>query len=149
MVDVSTKEASARSATAEALVRFQEASTVAILRQGYASKGDVLSTARVAGIMAAKRTAELIPLCHPLPIDHVAIDIDLDETIPGLRVSATVRCRAATGVEMEALTAASVTALTIIDMLKSVDRWITIEALRLMKKSGGRHGRLVRSVDNG
>jgi cyclic pyranopterin phosphate synthase len=149
MVDVSTKQPSARSATAEALVRFQEASTVATLREGTASKGDVLATARVAGIMAAKRTAELIPLCHPMPIDHVAIDIDLDDTLPGLRVSATVRCRAATGVEMEALTAASVAALTIIDMLKSVDRWITVEALRLREKSGGRDGRLVRPVENG
>jgi len=144
MVDVSAKAETARSATAEAAVRFHDATTMNQLRGGATTKGNVLATARLAGIMAAKRTGELIPLCHPLPLDHVAVDIELDDGLPGVRISATARCRGATGVEMEALTAASVAALTIVDMLKSVDRWMTIEVVRLREKSGGRHGHLVR-----
>jgi cyclic pyranopterin phosphate synthase len=144
MVDVSAKLATSRSATAQALVRFHEATTVDVLRRGDAPKGDVLATARLAGIMGAKRTAELIPLCHPLPLDHVEVDIAIDDSVPGVRITATARCRGATGVEMEALTAASVTALTIIDMLKAVDRWISVENVQLVEKTGGRHGRLTR-----
>ncbi len=149
MVDVGAKELSSRSATAEAAVRFHDPSTVGMVRGGAGAKGDVLTTARLAGIMAAKRTAELIPLCHPIPLDHVAIDIELDDSLPGVRITATTRCRAATGVEMEALTAASVAALTVIDMLKSVDRWMTVENLQLREKSGGRHGRLTRPIESG
>ncbi|MBJ7609665.1 MAG: cyclic pyranopterin monophosphate synthase MoaC [Candidatus Dormibacteraeota bacterium] len=147
MVDVSAKPESVRSATADATVRFHEAGTVAVLRGGDTAKGNVLATARLAGIMAAKRTAELIPLCHSLPLDHVAVDIEIDEQLPGLRISATARCRGATGVEMEALTAVSLTALTVIDMLKSVDRWIAIENIRLREKSGGRHGHISRPAN--
>ncbi|MEO8897894.1 MAG: cyclic pyranopterin monophosphate synthase MoaC [Candidatus Dormibacter sp.] len=149
MVDIGAKELSARSATAEAAVHFHDPSTVGVVRRGAGAKGDVLTTARLAGIMAAKRTAELIPLCHPIPLDHVSIDIELDDSLPGVWITATTRCRAATGVEMEALTAASVAALTVIDMLKSVDRWMTVENLRLREKSGGRHGQLTRPVESG
>jgi cyclic pyranopterin phosphate synthase len=144
MVDVSDKEHSARSATATARVRFHEPNTLGLLRTGAAAKGDVLATARIAGILAAKRTAELIPLCHPLPLDHVAVDFELLDDLPGLRITASARCRGATGVEMEALSAVSVAALTVIDMLKSTDRWITVEDIGLLEKSGGRHGRMVR-----
>ncbi len=144
MVDVSAKEPTVRTATADGVVRFSETSTIATLRGGDARKGDVLATARLAGIMAAKRTGDLIPLCHPLPLDHVAIDIDIDDALPGVRIAATARCRAATGVEMEALTAVAVAALTVIDMLKAVDRWMTVEGIGLREKSGGRHGHLTR-----
>ncbi|MFI5313799.1 MAG: cyclic pyranopterin monophosphate synthase MoaC [Candidatus Dormibacteria bacterium] len=149
MVDVGSKALSSRSATAEAKVRFQQRPTMDALRRGAGTKGDVLTVARLAGIMAAKRTSDLIPLCHPIPLDHVSIDIDLDDSLPGVRIVATTRCRAATGVEMEALTAAAVTALTVIDMLKSVDRWMTIESVRLLDKQGGRHGSLTRPVNGG
>lgn len=144
MVDVGGKAETIRSATAHARVRFHEADTLKRLRAGTVVKGDVLNTARIGGIMAAKRTAELIPLCHPVALDHVAIDFELLDDLPGLRVMSTARCRGVTGVEMEALTAASVAALTVIDMLKSIDRWITVEDLRLVEKSGGRHGPLLR-----
>jgi cyclic pyranopterin phosphate synthase len=147
MVDVGIKEVSERSAVAEATVRFHETSTIDLIRDGSAPKGDVITTARLAGIMAAKRTSELIPLCHPISLDHVSVDLNLDEALPGLRITATARCRAATGVEMEALTAASVAALTVIDMLKAVDRWMTVEGLRLLQKSGGRHGQLIRPAE--
>ncbi len=140
MVDVGAKPLTARSATAEAAVRFHEDSTLDVVRKRGSAKGDVLATARLAGIMAAKRTPELIPLCHQIALDHVSVDIELDEGLPGLRITATAECRAATGVEMEALTAVSVAALTLIDMLKSVDRWMTVEGVRLRAKSGGRHG---------
>jgi cyclic pyranopterin phosphate synthase len=149
MVDVGSKQLSSRSAIAEALVRFQQPATMDALRRGNTAKGDVLTVARLAGIMAAKRTAELIPLCHPVPLDHVSVDIDLDGSLPGVRIVATAQCRAATGVEMEALTAAAVTALTVVDMLKSVDRWMTIDSVRLLEKRGGRHGPLVRPVNGG
>ena len=144
MVDVSGKEESLRSATVHARIRFHEQGTLDRLRSGAVVKGDVLNTARVAGIMAAKRTSELIPLCHPVALDNVAIDFELLDELPGLRVVATARSRGVTGVEMEALTAASVAALTVIDMLKSIDRWISVEELRLMEKSGGRGGVLAR-----
>jgi cyclic pyranopterin monophosphate synthase len=144
MVDVGDKPVNARAATAEALVRFHEPTTLQLLRSGTAPKGDVLGTARLAGVMAAKRTAELIPLCHPLPLDVVDVDITVLDALPGVRITVTARCRASTGVEMEALTGASVAALTVIDMLKSADRWISIEGVRLLEKSGGRHGHITR-----
>jgi cyclic pyranopterin phosphate synthase len=144
MVDVGDKAETRRSATAHASVRFHERGTLERLRRGSVAKGDVLNTARIAGIMAAKRTSELIPLCHPVPLDHVAIEFELLDDLPGLRVTATARCHGVTGVEMEALTAASVASLTVIDMLKAIDRWITIEDLNLVEKSGGRNGTLVR-----
>jgi cyclic pyranopterin phosphate synthase len=149
MVDVGAKPATRRQATAAAAVRFGDAATAGLVRAGTTPKGDVLATARLAGIMAAKRTSELIPLCHPIALDNVAVDLVLDDALPGVRITATASCRAATGVEMEALTAAAVAALTVVDMLKSADRWMTVEAVRLLEKSGGRHGRLRRPADGG
>lgn len=137
MVDVSAKPETVRTATARARVVMAEATRAAIAA-GTAKKGDVLGVARIAGIMAAKRTADLIPLCHPLPIDAVSIELDL--AAEGVEIAATVRTSGRTGVEMEALTAASVTALTIYDMCKSMDRAMRIEALRLVAKSGGKSG---------
>jgi cyclic pyranopterin monophosphate synthase len=139
MVDVSGKEATVRIARAEgAVVMLPE--TLQLIRKGDAKKGDVLGTARLAGIMAAKRTHELIPLCHPLLLSKVAVSCDLDEALPGVRVSAEVKVTGPTGVEMEALTAVSVACLTIYDMVKAVDRGMRIEAVRLRSKSGGRSG---------
>ncbi len=137
MVDVSGKAESVRSATARARVVMQPA-TLALIREGRASKGDVLGVARIAGIMAAKRTAELIPLCHPLPIAAVAIE--LEPAADGIEIAATVRTTGRTGVEMEALTAASVAALTVYDMCKSVDRSMRVEGLRVVHKAGGKSG---------
>jgi len=114
--------------------------TLALIRSGGAKKGDVLGVARIAGIMAAKKTHELIPLCHPLLLTKVNIDLALDESLPGVRVMATVRVGGQTGVEMEALTAVSVACLTIYDMAKAIDRGMVIEGIRLVEKSGGRSG---------
>ena len=139
MVDVSAKPVTERTATAEGWVRMS-AETLA-LATGGAAKGDVIGTARLAGIMAAKRTAELIPLCHPLPIAKVSVDLEPDEALPGLRVSATVKTTGRTGVEMEALTAASVAALTVYDMLKAAQRDMEIGGLRVVLKDGGASGR--------
>ncbi|KAA2243929.1 cyclic pyranopterin monophosphate synthase MoaC [Salinarimonas soli] len=139
MVDVSEKDATHRTGIAEGLVVMQP-ETLAIIRQGDAKKGDVLGTARLAGIMAAKRTHELIPLCHPLLLTKVRVDCEIDESLPGVRITAEVRVSGQTGVEMEALTAASVACLTIYDMVKAVDRAMRIEGVRLLKKSGGRSG---------
>jgi cyclic pyranopterin monophosphate synthase len=139
MVDVGDKAETRRVAVAEGAVIMQ-AQTLATLLAGNARKGDVLATARIAGIMAAKKTHELIPLCHPLLIDKVAVEIAADETLPGLRVSATVRVSGRTGVEMEALTAVTVACLTIYDMAKAVDRGMTISDIRLVEKSGGKSG---------
>jgi cyclic pyranopterin phosphate synthase len=139
MVDVSGKEATVRIASAEGTVVMQP-ETLQLIRKGDAKKGDVLGTARLAGIMAAKRTHELIPLCHPLLLSKVSVSCDLDEAIPGVRVSAEVKVAGPTGVEMEALTAVSVACLTIYDMVKAVDRGMRIEAVRLRSKSGGRSG---------
>ena len=138
MVDVGDKAETARSATARASV-VMRAETLDLIEQGTAKKGDVLGVARLAGIMAAKRTADLIPLCHPLPISAVAVDL---VAVPPDRVeiSATVRTTGRTGVEMEALTAASVAALTVYDMVKAVDRGMRIEGLRVVQKSGGKSG---------
>jgi len=138
MVDVGGKPETQRSATARARVVMQPA-TLALIRAGSAAKGDVLGVARLAGIMAAKRTADLIPLCHPLPISAVTVDLrpEGEDTV---EIEATVRTTGRTGVEMEALTAASVAALTVYDMVKAVDRGMRIEALRVVAKSGGKSG---------
>ncbi len=137
MVDVSAKEMTARTATACARVVMQ-ADTLATIRAGSAKKGDVLGVARLAGIMAAKQTASLIPLCHPLPIDAVTVDLVAGEACVEIR--ATVRTTGRTGVEMEALTAASVAALTVYDMCKAVDRGMRIEDMRVVFKDGGKSG---------
>jgi cyclic pyranopterin phosphate synthase len=139
MVDVSDKAVSAREAVAEGRVEMRP-ETVALIRRGDAKKGDVLGTARLAGIMAAKRTHELIPLCHPLLLTRIKVDLALDEALPGVRVTAEVKVSGQTGVEMEALTAVSVACLTIYDMVKAADREMRIEGVRLKRKSGGRSG---------
>jgi cyclic pyranopterin monophosphate synthase len=139
MVDVSAKAATQRVALAEGPVRMKR-ETLALIRAGDAKKGDVLGVARVAGIMAAKRTHELIPLCHALPISGLVLDLALDEALPGVRVEARVRTIGQTGVEMEALTAVSVACLTIYDMVKAADRGMVIEGVRLLEKSGGASG---------
>ena len=137
MVDVSAKAVTAREATAEGHIDMLPA-TLAAIRDGLVKKGDVLSVARIAGIMAAKRTADLIPLCHPLPLSGVEVALDLDDT--GVRVTATARTTHTTGVEMEALSAVSVALLTIYDMAKAIDRGMVIGGVRLLAKSGGRSG---------
>jgi cyclic pyranopterin phosphate synthase len=137
MVEVGEKEVTRRSATAEAFVRLAPA-TVALVRDGRAKKGDVLGVAQIAGIQAAKRTGDLIPLCHPLPLDGVDVTLDVEDE--GVRIRATARCTARTGVEMEAMTAVSVAALTVYDMLKAAERGIRIEGVRLLEKTGGRSG---------
>lgn len=139
MVDVGAKAETERTAIAEGCVTMR-AETLQIILEGNAKKGDVLGTARIAGIMAAKRTHELIPLCHPLLLTKVAVDIEPDETLPGLRVTALARVTGKTGVEMEALTAASVACLTIYDMAKAVDRAMVISGVRLVEKTGGKSG---------
>ena len=139
MVDVSEKAVTARSATASGAV-VMAPETLDLILSGNAKKGDVMAVARIAGIMAAKKTHELIPLCHPLALSKIAVDIVADRDLPGLRVSATARLDGKTGVEMEALTAVSVACLTIYDMAKSVDRGMRITDVRLVEKSGGRSG---------
>ncbi len=139
MVDVGDKAETVRIAVAEGHVVMQ-AETLAIVRDGEAKKGDVLGTARLAGIMAAKRAHELIPLCHPLLLSKIAVDLSIDETLPGVRVRAEVKLTGKTGVEMEALTAVSVACLTVYDMVKAVDRAMHIEGVRLVHKSGGKSG---------
>jgi len=137
MVDVGDKDVSDRRAVAEGFVRIS-ADLARAIRENTVKKGDVLSVARIAGVMGAKRTSDLIPLCHPLAIEHAGVDLELlDDRI---RIVASVRTRGRTGVEMEALTAVSVCALTIYDMGKSIDRTMTIEGIRLLEKSGGRSG---------
>ena len=140
MVDVSAKAVTARVAVAEGRV-VMTAATLDLVLSGNAKKGDVLGAARIAGIMAGKRTHELIPLCHPLPISKIAVDIAPDRTLPGLIARATVHVTGQTGVEMEALTAVSVACLTIYDMVKAVERGMRIEGIRLIEKSGGKSGR--------
>ena len=139
MVDVSEKDVTHRTAVAEGTVVMQ-AATLALIRAGDAKKGDVLGVARVAGIMASKKTHDLIPLCHPLLLSKVAVDLVLDDALPGVRVTATVRVSGQTGVEMEALTAVSVACLTIYDMVKAADRGMRIEGIRLLEKDGGKSG---------
>jgi cyclic pyranopterin monophosphate synthase len=144
MVDVGEKELTRRSATATGRIAMRP-ETAAIIREGRASKGDVIGVARVAGIMAAKRTHELIPMCHPLLLTKVEVSFQLGDD--GVEISATVENRGQTGVEMEALTAASVAALTIYDMVKAVDRAMTIESIQLERKSGGKSGDFIRSPE--
>ncbi len=139
MVDVGDKAETSRVAIAEGCVVMQP-QTLAIVRAGDAKKGDVLGTARLAGIMAAKRSHELIPLCHPLLITKIAVDLEIDEALPGIRVRAEVKVKGQTGVEMEALTAVSVACLTVYDMVKAADRGMRIEGIRLTHKSGGKSG---------
>jgi len=139
MVDVGDKAETTRIAIAEGSV-VMAPETIAIVRDGNAKKGDVLGTARLAGIMAAKRTHELIPLCHPLLLSKITVDLDIDEALPGVRVRAEVKMKGQTGVEMEALTAVSVACLTVYDMVKAVDRGMRIENIRLLHKSGGQSG---------
>jgi cyclic pyranopterin phosphate synthase len=140
MVDVSDKAVTARIATAQNYIKMQK-ETFDIITQGRAAKGDVLGVARLAGIMAAKKTADLIPLCHPLPITSVSVDLVPDADMPGIRITATVKTTGQTGVEMEALTAASVAALTVYDMSKAVDKTMEISGLRVTLKDGGKSGR--------
>jgi cyclic pyranopterin phosphate synthase len=147
MVDVGAKADTERVATARGRVRMQP-ETLALIQRGGVPKGDVLAVARVAGIMAAKRTGDLIPLCHPLPITAVEVDFTADEGAATLEVEATARIVGKTGVEMEALTAVSVAALTIYDMCKAVDRGMVIEAVRLVHKAGGKSGEFRREGEH-
>jgi cyclic pyranopterin monophosphate synthase len=139
MVDVGDKVDTVREASAEGFVRMLP-DTLALIQSGNAKKGDVIGAARIAGIMAAKKTHDLIPLCHPLMLTKVTVDIDVDVALPGLHVTSTVRLSGKTGVEMEALTAVSVACLTIYDMAKAVDRGMEISGIRVMTKSGGKSG---------
>lgn len=139
MVDVGAKAGTQRIAIAEGAVIMRR-ETLDMIVAGNAKKGDVIGVARIAGIMAAKRTHELIPLCHPLLLDKVGVEIEPDSSLPGLRVTATARVTGKTGVEMEALTAASVACLTIYDMAKAVDREMELTGIRLVEKSGGKSG---------
>ena len=139
MVDVSLKESTVRIARAEGQLRC-DAATLELVREGRTPKGSVVETAELAGVMAAKKTADLIPLCHPLALTKIAVTIELDDDLPGFRVTGEVRTIAQTGVEMEALTAVSIACLTLFDMLKAVDRSMVIERIRVTEKSGGRSG---------
>lgn len=139
MVDVSAKEVTARIATAEGTLTCK-AETLEQVKAGTAPKGAVIQTAELAGVMAAKRTAELIPLCHPLPITKIDVRIEMDESLPGFRIASEVRTQSVTGVEMEALTAVSLACLTLFDMLKAVDRTMVIGDIAVRSKSGGKSG---------
>jgi cyclic pyranopterin phosphate synthase len=146
MVDVSGKDATVRTAIAVGNV-VMKPETLALIRSGDAKKGDVLGTARIAGIMAAKRTHELIPLCHPLALSQVVVELTPDDALPGVRVRALAKLTGKTGVEMEALTAVSVACLTIYDMVKAVDRFMTIEGIGMIEKAGGKSGDWKREDD--
>lgn len=143
MVDVAAKAATQRRCTARAHVQMKP-QTLAAITAGVASKGDVFAAARLAGIMAAKRSADLIPLCHPLPLDFVRVSLRADAALPGVQVEAQARATARTGVEMEALTAAAIAALTVYDMCKAADRAMVVGGLRLVQKSGGKSGAWMR-----
>jgi cyclic pyranopterin phosphate synthase len=147
MVDVGAKAETARVATARGRVRMQP-ETLALVLAGGVAKGDVIAVARIAGIMAAKRTGDLIPLCHPLPITSVDVEITPDEAASALEIEATARIVGKTGVEMEALTAVSVAALTIYDMCKAVDRGMIVDGVRLVHKAGGKSGEYRREGEN-
>ena len=140
MVDVSDKDVTSRVAVARGHIRMS-AETLEIITSGTAKKGDVLGVARLAGIMGAKKTSDLIPLCHPLPITKVAVELTLDPDLPGVQIEATVKTTGQTGVEMEALTAVSVAALTVYDMVKAADKGMTISDIRVVLKDGGKSGR--------
>ncbi|MYC96887.1 MAG: cyclic pyranopterin monophosphate synthase MoaC [Caldilineaceae bacterium SB0661_bin_32] len=139
MVDVGHKDTTSREAVAEGSV-YMAPATLTAIRDGAVPKGDVLSSARIAGIMAAKRTPDLIPLCHPLPLTKIAIDFQIDEEESRVTITATVRCKGQTGVEMEALTAVSVAALTIYDMAKALEKTMSIGDVQLLQKRGGKSG---------
>lgn len=143
MVDVTAKDDTERIATARAVVRMQ-ANTLDRIKNGGIKKGDVLAVAQVAGIMGAKQTPSLIPMCHPLMLTGVDLQFEIDEADPGIIIYATVKTTGKTGVEMEAITAVSVAALTIYDMSKAIDRWMTIEEIKLVEKAGGKSGHLQR-----
>jgi len=147
MVDVGSKGPTMRVAVAAGEV-IMRPETLSLIQSGGMPKGDVLAVARVAGIMAGKRTSELIPLCHPLPLTSVVVDLDFDDARSAVLITATARCTGVTGVEMEVLTAVSVTALTIYDMCKAVDRAMHIERVRLLRKSGGKSGDIVLESDD-
>jgi len=140
MVDVSDKPVTARIAVAEGAVKMLP-ETLALITEGRAKKGDVLAVARLAGIMGAKKTADLIPLCHPLPITKVAVELSPDPALPGIRIEATVKTTGQTGIEMEALTAVSTAALTLYDMVKAAEKTMEIRDIRLVLKDGGKSGR--------
>ncbi len=140
MVDVSDKPVTDRIATAQSWIKMAP-QTLELIKQGTAKKGDVLGIARLAGIMAAKKTSDLIPLCHPLPITKVTVDLTPDDTLPGVQITATVKTSGQTGVEMEALTAASTAALTVYDMVKAVQKDMEIGGVRVTLKDGGKSGR--------
>jgi len=142
MVDVGAKPDTVRSATARGEVHLKP-ETVALVRQGLMKKGDVLTVAQIAGIQAAKKTSELIPLCHPLPLSQIEVTLEVDETLPGVLITATVKTTGKTGVEMEALTAVSVAALTVYDMVKAVEKTGRIQNIRLVEKHGGLSGDVV------
>jgi cyclic pyranopterin phosphate synthase len=141
MVDISAKAATQRRAVAKGLVRMKPA-TLELIKKGQTKKGEVLATAQLAGIMAAKQTPNLIPLCHPIPIEEVTVDFKIDEKNSAIEITATARSTGKTGIEMEALTATAVAALTIYDMVKAVDRGMKIENIRLVQKSGGKSGEI-------
>jgi cyclic pyranopterin phosphate synthase len=142
MVDVGSKPISEREATAKALV-LMKSNTLDMIHEGNLKKGDVFTVAQLAGVMAAKRTAELIPLCHPLMINQAQVEITPDHSLPGIVITSTVSTSAQTGVEMEALTAASIAALTIYDMVKAVDKTLRITDIQLVKKTGGQSGDVI------
>ncbi len=142
MVDVGEKPDTVRTAVARGEVHMK-AETLALIAAGHMKKGDVLTVAQVAGIMAAKRTSELIPLCHPLPLTSIDVELSLDDALPGVQIAATARTTGKTGVEMEALTAVSVAALTVYDMAKAAEKTMRIQNIRLVEKHGGRSGDVV------
>jgi cyclic pyranopterin phosphate synthase len=142
MVDVSAKPDSVRTAVARGEVHLKT-ETLALITAGAVKKGDVLTVAQIAGVQAAKKTSELIPLCHPIPIEHIDVDLQIDQSLPGVIITATLKTTAKTGIEMEALTAVSVAALTIYDMVKAVEKTARIQNIRLVEKHGGRSGDLV------
>ncbi len=142
MVDVGAKPDTERTAIAKGEVRMKP-ETLALIREGHVKKGDVLTVAQVAGIMGAKRTSELIPLCHTIPLTHMEVELSLDEALPGVQITASARSTGKTGVEMEALTAVSVAALTVYDMAKAAEKTMHIQNIRLVEKHGGRSGDVV------
>ncbi len=142
MVDVSEKPETSRTAVAKGEIVMQM-DTLKLIMSGSIAKGNVLTTAQLAGVMAAKKTSELIPLCHPLPLNHISVEFEIDEDLPGIKIIAAAKTVGATGVEMEALTAVSIAALTIYDMAKSADKSMRIQNIRLVKKEGGRSGLLI------
>jgi len=148
MVDVGSKESTERFAVASGAIRMHE-ETLAIIKAGNIKKGDVLGAARIAGIMAAKKTSDLIPLCHPLALNKVSVEIDEDEVLPGYRVTAMAKLNGKTGVEMEALTACTIALLTIYDMAKAVDRGMTLTDVKVIEKSGGKSGHWVHRDGSG